>query len=124
MHQEGQLSTDERVLRCRPRLCEVRHSLVIRTVHTARLYNLKNSNSTKKMTTTKAARIAEFPVKSSRPAAVVEPLKPIAEPAKPAEPLGWDPYEVWRTRVLMPRLQDQAEPPIVVATRVAIASSK
>jgi hypothetical protein len=76
------------------------------------------------MITTKAARIAEFPVKSSRPA-VVEPLKPIvAEPAKPAEPIGWDPYEVWRTRVLMPRLQDQTDPPIVVATRVAIASSK
>ena len=24
----------------------------------------------------------------------------------PSEPTGWDPYEVWRTRVLLPRQQD------------------
>jgi hypothetical protein len=25
--------------------------------------------------------------------------------------VGWDPYEVWRTRVLLPRLQDSAPTP-------------
>jgi hypothetical protein len=29
------------------------------------------------------------------------------EPALAESPSGWDPYEVWRTRVLLPRLEEQ-----------------
>ena len=28
--------------------------------------------------------------------------------SKTSEATAWDPYEVWRTRVLLPRLKDQA----------------
>lgn len=28
--------------------------------------------------------------------------------SKTSEPTAWDAYEVWRTRVLLPRLKDQA----------------
>ena len=33
----------------------------------------------------------------------------VAKPVSPGGPDGWDPYEVWRTRVLLPRLEAQAE---------------
>ena len=75
------------------------------------------------MTTQKTARIADFPVKSSR-AAEFAPLRPIvAEPARTAEAAGWDPYEVWRTRVLMPRLQNHepSEAPVGATPTVAVA---
>ena len=45
------------------------------------------------MTTKNAARTA---------ALIAVPTPPKPEAAKEA-PAGWDPFEVWRTRVLMPR---------------------
>jgi hypothetical protein len=39
-----------------------------------------------------------------------------AEPAKTA--VGWDPYEVWRTRVLLPRIDDAAAAPHAVDKNV------
>ncbi len=57
------------------------------------------------MITKNAARIAAL-------IAVPTPAKP--ETAKEA-PGGWDPYEVWRTRVLVPRL----DAPLVQPERVA-----
>jgi hypothetical protein len=32
-----------------------------------------------------------------------------ATPSSQKQPSGWDPFEVWRTRVLLPRLADQRE---------------
>lgn len=29
---------------------------------------------------------------------------PAEEPARWSQPQGWDPFEVWRTRILIPRL--------------------
>lgn len=38
----------------------------------------------------------------------IEPSSTKAPDAFPAaKTTGWDPYEVWRTRVLIPRLQDK-----------------
>jgi hypothetical protein len=31
------------------------------------------------------------------------------------QPSGWDPFEVWRTRVLLPRLADEREEKAAVA---------
>jgi hypothetical protein len=37
---------------------------------------------------------------------------PAPETVPTQSPVGWDPYEVWRTRVLLPRqLRQSAEPP-------------
>jgi hypothetical protein len=52
--------------------------------------------------------------------AIPTPAKP--ETAKEA-PGGWDPYEVWRTRVLVPRL-DARLMPGVDPVQHAIASTK
>jgi hypothetical protein len=49
--------------------------------------------------------------------AVPTPSKP--DVAKEASN-GWDPYEVWRTRVLMPRL----EPRVIPADRPTAVSSR
>ena len=52
------------------------------------------------MSTTRTARIAaSVPIAASLPDA--------REPAN-GDSTGWDPYEVWRTRVLLPRLQELA----------------
>jgi hypothetical protein len=60
------------------------------------------------MSTTKAARMADL--SSSQPARPVAERPPAAQEtaSNAPEATGWDPYEVWRTRVLLPRLQDQA----------------
>jgi hypothetical protein len=41
---------------------------------------------------------------------------PPRPPAPRAEPPGWDPFEVWRTRVLLPRLHESDEPAKPLAT--------
>lgn len=51
------------------------------------------------MSITRTARIAaSFPIAS---------IPDTREPAE-ADSTGWDPYEVWRTRVLLPRLEEMA----------------
>jgi hypothetical protein len=32
----------------------------------------------------------------------------VEDPARRSEPQGWDPFEVWRTRILLPRLAEAA----------------
>jgi hypothetical protein len=32
----------------------------------------------------------------------------VEEPGRRSEPQGWDPFEVWRTRILLPRLAEAA----------------
>jgi hypothetical protein len=41
------------------------------------------------------------------------------------EPSGWDPYEVWRTRVLLPRLhaEEPAAPVEIRAIKIAISNA-
>jgi hypothetical protein len=59
------------------------------------------------MSTTKAVRLASLPLLTS-PVTLIDRPSPAAEASKKApETGGWDPYEVWRTRVLLPRLNDK-----------------
>jgi hypothetical protein len=55
------------------------------------------------------------------PAPVAAPLVDAA-PAAPPEPAksaaGWDPYEVWRTRVLLPRIEDATATPRAAESNV------
>jgi hypothetical protein len=46
---------------------------------------------------------------SLQPAGLVSECPPAAQEtsSKTSEATGWDPYEVWRTRVLLPRLEDK-----------------
>ena len=57
------------------------------------------------MSNSKAATLADL---SSAQAERHEP-PPAAEQAasKVSESIGWDPYEIWRSRVLLPRLEDR-----------------
>lgn len=47
---------------------------------------------------------------TAKSGAAIDPIPLTA--AKPSElgPVGWDPYEVWRSRILLPRLVEEARP--------------
>jgi hypothetical protein len=71
------------------------------------------------MSTLTAARLASLPLLTSSVTLVERPSIAGAEGVKKApEAGGWDPYEVWRTRVLLPRLKDKsaAEDPSTITT--------
>jgi hypothetical protein len=55
----------------------------------------------------KAARLADL--SSSQTERQKSEPPPAAEQAasKVSESIGWDPYEIWRSRVLLPRLEDR-----------------
>jgi len=86
--------------------------------------NPKNAKLPINMITSKAARIADFPLVSSRVTVLEPPRLNVVEPAKPAETLGWDPYEVWRTRVLLPRLQSYESAAAPALGKATIVSAK
>jgi hypothetical protein len=61
------------------------------------------------MTNPTAARLANSPLLTSQLTFAEQPAPAGADAAKKAPELtGWDPYEVWRTRVLLPRLSDRS----------------
>jgi hypothetical protein len=47
---------------------------------------------------------------------VLHTMTPSSTPAAQKPPAGWDPFEVWRTRVLLPRLAEQREQKVAAAT--------
>ena len=51
-----------------------------------------------------------LPVPSPAPVAITAPISETARNTA----AGWDPYEVWRTRVLLPRVEDDAATPRAV----------
>lgn len=57
------------------------------------------------MSITKAALLASSPLLTSDLTLIELPSSEAAK--KVPEAGGWDPYEVWRTRVLLPRLNEK-----------------
>jgi hypothetical protein len=52
------------------------------------------------------------------PAPVPAPLVDTTPVELPKSAGGWDPYEVWRTRVLLPRIEDATAAPRAVESNV------
>ena len=61
----------------------------------------------------KSTAAGRTPVPAQAPLANAVPTEPARNAAA-----GWDPYEVWRTRVLLPRVEDAAAAPRAVETNV------
>jgi hypothetical protein len=73
---------------------------------TPRLTNKSTPRS--RMSDPKAARMADrLTLQPTRPESERQPATQETA-SKASQETGWDPYEVWRTRVLLPRLEDRA----------------
>lgn len=51
---------------------------------------------------------------------VLHTTTPSPTPAGQKPQSGWDPFEVWRTRVLLPRLAEEREDKVVAAPALSV----